>query len=180
MNVGVHVSFWTVVFSRYMPRSEIAGSYGSSISFHDHEVVLWDWPMVERLQSLPSPACFALVSPSPLSLPRASSSPLTGSLLAFGTDSTSFQPPDSSLQRHSSLPLEDLWHLKNLLWTLSIQLAGNKYSFALLILSLPFPLETSQEWWEAALEPYRIRAYRSKPNIVFKSMLLTRSNSPLF
>ena len=31
MNIGVHVSFWTRVFSRYMPRSEIAGSSGSSI-----------------------------------------------------------------------------------------------------------------------------------------------------
>ena len=31
MNTWVHVSFWTVVFSRYMPRSGIAGSYGSSI-----------------------------------------------------------------------------------------------------------------------------------------------------
>ena len=31
MNRGVHVSFWNRVFSRYMPRSGIAGSYGSSI-----------------------------------------------------------------------------------------------------------------------------------------------------
>ena len=31
MNIGVHVSFWIMVFSRYMPRSEIAGSYGSSL-----------------------------------------------------------------------------------------------------------------------------------------------------
>ena len=31
MNIGVHVSFWIMVFSGYMPRSEIAGSYGSSI-----------------------------------------------------------------------------------------------------------------------------------------------------
>ena len=30
-NVGVHVSFWIMAFSGYMPRSEIAGSYGSSI-----------------------------------------------------------------------------------------------------------------------------------------------------
>ena len=26
MNIGVHVSFWIMVFSRYMPRSGIAGS----------------------------------------------------------------------------------------------------------------------------------------------------------
>ena len=31
MNTGVHVSFQTMVFSRYMPRSGLAGSYGSSI-----------------------------------------------------------------------------------------------------------------------------------------------------
>ena len=28
MNIGVHVSFRIMVFSRYMPRSETAGSYG--------------------------------------------------------------------------------------------------------------------------------------------------------
>ena len=31
MNIGVHVPFWSMFFSRYMPRSGIAGSYGSSI-----------------------------------------------------------------------------------------------------------------------------------------------------
>ena len=31
VNVGVHVSFWINVLPRYMPRSEISGSYGSSI-----------------------------------------------------------------------------------------------------------------------------------------------------
>ena len=31
VNIGVHVSFQTMFFSRYMPKSEIAGSYGSSI-----------------------------------------------------------------------------------------------------------------------------------------------------
>ena len=31
INIGVHVSFRIMVFSRYMPRSGIAGSYGSSI-----------------------------------------------------------------------------------------------------------------------------------------------------
>ena len=31
MNTGVHVSFWIMVFSGYMPKSGIAGSYGSSI-----------------------------------------------------------------------------------------------------------------------------------------------------
>ena len=31
MNIVVHDSFWITVFSGYMPRGEIAGSYGSSI-----------------------------------------------------------------------------------------------------------------------------------------------------
>ena len=31
MNIGVHVSFWIMVFSGYMLSSVIAGSYGSSI-----------------------------------------------------------------------------------------------------------------------------------------------------
>ena len=31
LNMGVHVSFWVKVFSRYMPKSRIAGSYGNSI-----------------------------------------------------------------------------------------------------------------------------------------------------
>ena len=31
VNIGVHVSFWIIVLSIYMPRSEIAGSYGNSI-----------------------------------------------------------------------------------------------------------------------------------------------------
>ena len=30
MNIGVHASFWITVFSRYIPRSGTAGSYGSS------------------------------------------------------------------------------------------------------------------------------------------------------
>ena len=31
MNIGLHASFWITVLSRYMPRSGIAGLYGSSI-----------------------------------------------------------------------------------------------------------------------------------------------------
>ena len=30
VNIGMHVSFWIMVFSGYVPRSRIAGSYGSS------------------------------------------------------------------------------------------------------------------------------------------------------
>ena len=31
VNTGVHVFFQIIIFSRYMPRSGIGGSYGSSI-----------------------------------------------------------------------------------------------------------------------------------------------------
>ena len=31
MNIGVHVYFWIMFFSRYLPRCGIAGSYGSSV-----------------------------------------------------------------------------------------------------------------------------------------------------
>ena len=31
VNIGMHVSFWIMVFFRYMPRGGVAGSYGSSI-----------------------------------------------------------------------------------------------------------------------------------------------------
>ena len=31
MNIGIHVSFWIMVFSGYMPSSGLAGSYGSVI-----------------------------------------------------------------------------------------------------------------------------------------------------
>ena len=31
VNIGVHVCFWIMAFSEYMPSSGIAGSYGSSV-----------------------------------------------------------------------------------------------------------------------------------------------------
>jgi len=31
VNIGVHISFWIIILSGYMPRSGIAGSYGNSI-----------------------------------------------------------------------------------------------------------------------------------------------------
>ena len=46
VNIGVHVSFQITVFSRYMPRSGIAGSYGSTVIFLICSSVLWDgFPM---------------------------------------------------------------------------------------------------------------------------------------
>ena len=44
VSTGVHVSFWTMVFSRYMPRSGIAGSYGSSVSVSRSVVSNSLWP----------------------------------------------------------------------------------------------------------------------------------------
>ena len=31
MNIGIHVSFWIIVLSGYMPMSEIPGSFGNFI-----------------------------------------------------------------------------------------------------------------------------------------------------
>ena len=31
MNIGEHISFWIIIFSGYIPRSRITGSYGSSL-----------------------------------------------------------------------------------------------------------------------------------------------------
>ena len=40
VNVGVHVSFQIMVFSKYMPRNGITGSYSSSILvFWGHSIV---------------------------------------------------------------------------------------------------------------------------------------------
>ena len=38
VNTGVHVSFGAMLFSRYMPRSGIAGSYGSSVVMYGCEI----------------------------------------------------------------------------------------------------------------------------------------------
>ena len=40
MNIGVHLSFWITVFSRYSPRSRLAGSYGNYI------FIFWETSML--------------------------------------------------------------------------------------------------------------------------------------
>ena len=61
VNTGVHVSFQSVVFSRYMPRSGVAGSYGNSQCFKETPYWLHQIPFPPTVQegsllSTPSPA----------------------------------------------------------------------------------------------------------------------------
>ena len=60
VNIGVHVSFQITVFSRYMPRSGIAVSYGSTVIFLICSSVLWDgFPM--RMFSFTHYPCFLAI-----------------------------------------------------------------------------------------------------------------------
>ena len=49
MNIGVHVSLWIMVLSWYMPRSGVAGSYGSSKSQSIH----WIVSSIDRKRKVP-------------------------------------------------------------------------------------------------------------------------------
>ena len=66
MNIGVHVSFqiWVSTFSRYMPRSGIAGSYGSSIFSFEGTSVLFS--IVAAPIYIPTNSRRVLFSPHPL------------------------------------------------------------------------------------------------------------------
>ena len=55
MNIGVHVSFWTVVFSGYVPSSGIARSYGSFIPFFFFKESPWKMKVAQSCPTVCDP-----------------------------------------------------------------------------------------------------------------------------
>ena len=62
MNIGVHVSFWIIVFSGYIPRSRISGSYGSSIFIFWGNSILF-FTVVVPIYIPNNSATFLLITP---------------------------------------------------------------------------------------------------------------------
>ena len=75
VNIGVRVSFWIIVLSRYMPRNGIAGSYGNSVFsfFKDASLLFSMWlhpftfeggALVDRISVLTKEASESSLFPS--------------------------------------------------------------------------------------------------------------------
>ena len=54
MNIGVHVYFWIIVLSRYLPRTGIAGSHGNSIFSFFEELPYYSLQWMHQLSFPPT------------------------------------------------------------------------------------------------------------------------------